>query len=57
MPRDPNCDNPNYAQQMRDEVAQQQRTQKQRDIAEAVSMLVVAIPVFLYHWKLARKEK
>src|ERR1700687_5837614 len=30
--------------------------QKQRDAAQALAMIIVATPVFLYHWKLARKE-
>jgi hypothetical protein len=34
----------------------QRAAQKQRDAAQAVAMIVVAAPVFLYHWKLARKE-
>ncbi len=40
-----------------DQYAKDSRTaQKQRDAAQAVAMILVATPVFLYHWKLARKE-
>ena len=40
-----------------EEYAKEQRTaQKQRDAAQALAMIIVAAPVFLYHWKLARKE-
>lgn len=34
----------------------QRAAQKQRDAAQALAMIIVATPVFLYHWKLARKE-
>lgn len=30
--------------------------QKQRDAAQAIAMIVVASPVFYYHWRLARRE-
>lgn len=30
--------------------------QKQRDAAQAIAMIVVASPVFYYHWKMARKD-
>ncbi len=36
--------------------ADQRSAQRQRDAAQAVAMIIVATPVFLYHWKLARKE-
>ncbi len=40
-----------------DEYARDQRSaQKQRDAAQALAMIIVAAPVFYYHWKLARKE-
>jgi hypothetical protein len=40
-----------------EEYAKDQRSaQKQRDAAQALAMIIVATPVFLYHWKLARKE-
>ena len=31
--------------------------QKQRDAAQALAMIIVATPVWLYHWKMARKEQ
>ena len=37
-------------------IADRRAAQKQRDAAQALAMIIVAIPVFLYHWKLARKE-
>jgi cobalamin synthase len=30
--------------------------QKQSDAAQALAMLIVASPVFYFHWRLARKE-
>ena len=40
-----------------DQYAKDQRqSQQQRDAAQALAMIIVAAPVFLYHWKLARKE-
>lgn len=34
-----------------------QRTgQKQRDAAQALAMIIVATPVWWYHWRAARKE-
>lgn len=40
-----------------EQYAKNQRTsQKQRNAAQALAMIIVASPVFFYHWKLARKE-
>ncbi len=37
--------------------AQDERSaQKQRDASQALAMIIVATPVFFYHWRLARKE-
>ncbi len=33
-----------------------QAQQRKREIAQALAMIIVATPVFWYHWKLARKE-
>ncbi len=30
--------------------------QKKRDVAQALAMIIVGTPVFMYHWKIARKE-
>lgn len=30
--------------------------QKQRDAAQALAFIIVATPVWFYHWKMARKE-
>ncbi len=48
---------PEEAQKQRDDENNRRGAQKQQDAAQAVAMLVVAAPVFLYHWKLARKEQ
>lgn len=34
----------------------QRTAQKQQDAAQALAMIIVAAPVFFYHWKLTRKE-
>ncbi len=31
--------------------------QKQRDAAQALAMIIVATPVWFYHWKMARREQ
>lgn len=37
--------------------AQDNRTaQKQSDAAQAIAMILVATPVWFYHWRMARKE-
>ena len=36
--------------------AENRSAQKQRDAAQALAMLIVATPIWYYHWKLARKE-
>ena len=46
-----NC-NGDYSKQQAD----QRSAQKQRDAAQAIAMIIVATPVFLYHWRLARRE-
>lgn len=51
-----NCDDADYRQKQEDIERRNRDTQKQRDAAQAVAMIIVAAPVFLYHWKLARKE-
>ncbi len=40
-----------------EQYAKDQRTaQKQQDASQAIAMIIVATPVFYYHWKLARRE-
>lgn len=34
----------------------QRAAKKQRDASQALAMIIVATPVFFYHWKLARRE-
>lgn len=31
--------------------------QRQRDFAQAVSMIIVGLPLYVYHWKTIQKEK
>ena len=34
-----------------------QSRQRQRDFAQSVSMIIVGLPLYLYHWKTIQKEK
>jgi hypothetical protein len=38
------------------EAKERRSSQKQRDAAQALAMLLVATPVWYFHWKMARKE-
>lgn len=38
------------------EAKERRSAQKQRDAAQALAMIIVASPIWLYHWKMARKE-
>jgi hypothetical protein len=43
-----------------EEKARQQRDlsrQRQRDLAQSISMIAVGLPLYLYHWKTIQKEK
>ncbi len=53
---DPGCSDPNYVENERKAEMDRRAAQKQRDAATAIAMIIVAAPVFYYHWKLARKE-
>lgn len=55
-PGDPKCLDPNFKANQEKEEMNRRSAQKQRDAAQALAMIIVATPVFLYHWKLARKE-
>lgn len=54
--RDPGCDDPNYEESERKAEMDRRAAQRQNNAAQAVAMILVASPVFYYHWKLARKE-
>lgn len=32
------------------------RNQRQRDFVESISMIVVGLPLYLYHWSIIKKE-
>lgn len=49
------CDQASLDQQKKmDE--ENRSAQKQRDAAQALAMIIVATPVWYYHWKMARRE-
>ena len=33
-----------------------QRSQKQRELAQTIAMLIVGIPLYLFHWRTIKKE-
>lgn len=41
---------------MREQQAADQKHQKQRELANAVAMIIVGAPVYMYHWKTIQKE-
>jgi len=49
------CDQAALDQQKKQD-EENRAAQKQRDAAQALAMLIVATPVWYFHWKLARKE-
>ena len=54
--RDPNCNDPAYQEKERTAEMERRAAQQQNSAAQALAMVLVASPVFYYHWKLARKE-
>lgn len=36
---------------------QQRASQRQRDAANALAMLIVGVPLYSYHWRVIKKEK
>ncbi len=53
---EPACTDPDYAEKEERRAMDDRAAQKQRSAAQALAMIIIAAPVFLYHWKLARKE-
>ncbi|OGE80237.1 MAG: hypothetical protein A2826_03160 [Candidatus Doudnabacteria bacterium RIFCSPHIGHO2_01_FULL_43_23] len=50
------CDENELSEDEKQRQAEQKSAQRQRELAQNIAMLVVATPVFLFHFKLARKE-
>lgn len=50
------CD-PAVQEQQKKADEENRAAQKQRDAAQALAMIIVASPVFYFHWRLARKEQ
>ncbi len=49
---------PNYSPEKAQEYQRLENTrQRQRTVSEASAMILVGIPLYLYHWKLIQKEK
>lgn len=43
-------------ERMKEQQNTEQKRSRQRDLAQAVAMIIVGSPVYLYHWKTIRKE-
>ena len=43
-------------EQQKKQAEENRQAQKQREASDAVAMILVASPVFYFHWRLARKE-
>lgn len=54
-PKAVECD-PQTQEKQRQADEENRAAQKQRDAAQALAMIIVASPVFYFHWRLARKE-
>lgn len=54
---DPSCSDPNYAAEMEKRQKEERTAQKQRDAAQALAMIVIAGPLWYFHWRLAKKEQ
>lgn len=52
----PECSDPDYEAKQQAQETESRSAQRQRDAAQAIAMIIVATPVFLYHWRLARRE-
>lgn len=42
--------------QMQAQAARDQRRNRQRDLSNSLAMIVVGLPLYLYHWKTIQKE-
>ena len=56
MPQPAECADPDYETKEREAEMDRRSAQKQRDASQALAMILIASPVFYYHWKLARRE-
>ena len=54
--KDPACTDPDYQEKERAAEDIRRAAKKQQDASQALAMIIIAAPVFLYHWYLARKE-
>jgi hypothetical protein len=50
------CSDPDYQTKQEEMDKKNRSSQKQNNAAQAIAMILVASPVFYYHWRLARKE-
>lgn len=61
MPETKTTDTPQFIQPSEKEVNQYQKdqrsSQRQRDAAESLAMIIIGLPLYLYHWQIIKKEK
>ena len=52
-------EDPNYVspEQLKKQQEEQTNNQRQSELVNSISMIVVGLPLYLYHWKLIGKEK
>jgi hypothetical protein len=55
-PLPPECNDPQYKEKQAQAEEERRAGQKQQEAAQAIAMILVAAPVFYYHWRLARRE-
>lgn len=48
---------PGYEEQQKKADEENRTSQRQRDAAQAISMIVIAAPVWFFHWRLAKREQ
>ncbi len=54
--KDPYCD-PQYAAEQERIEKENRASQKQRDAAQALAFIIVGVPVWWGHWRMARREQ
>jgi len=42
--------------QMQEQAAREQKRNRQRDLSNSLAMIVVGLPLYLYHWKTIQRE-
>lgn len=51
------CAEVTSAEEAQAQAQEDARKNRQRELSNSLAMIVVALPLYLYHWKLIKKEK